>query len=283
MSRTDAFEAQRPRLFAIAYRMLGSAAEADDVLQDAWLRWQGADGAAIESEPAWLSTVVTRLCLDRSKSARARRERYVGPWLPEPVRTGDAERVDPESISMAFLVMLERLSPVERAAYLLHEVFDYGHGEVAAMLGKEEAACRQIYHRAKSRLQEGRARFAPSRAEHERLLRAFADALARGDLGGLEATLAADATLWADSGGKVPAAARRPVAGAHAIAQFFAGLARKFPPGPDQRFEVVDVNGWPALVGRRDGAANFVLSIETDGERILAIRNVVNPDKLARV
>jgi len=281
MSRTETFEAQRKRLFAIAYRMLGSAAEADDVVQDAWLRWEAADGDAIESESAWLSTVVTRLSLDRLKSARLTRESYVGPWLPEPVRT--EERVDPESISMAFLVMLERLTPVERAAYLLHEVFDYNHAEVAAMLDKEEATCRQIYHRAKSHLQEGRARFAPSRDDHERILLAFAGALARGDLRALEQTLAKDATLFADSGGKVPAAARRPVQGAHAIAQFFIGLFRKFPPGPEQRLELVEVNGWPALVGRRDGVANFALSIETDGDQILAIRNVVNPDKLARV
>jgi len=281
MNQTDSFQAERARLFAIAYRMLGSAAEAEDVLQDAWLRWQAADVAAIESAPAWLSTVVTRLSLDRLKSARRTREEYVGPWLPEPVRTD--EPVDPESISMAFLVLLERLSPVERAAYLLHEVFDYGHAEVAAMLGKEEAACRQIHHRAKERVRAGRPRFAPSRGEHERLLRAFAAALTRGDLGALEATLAADATLYADSGGKVPAAARRPVQGAHAIAQFFAGLVRKFPPAADQRFDVIEVNGWPALVGRRAGAANFVLSIEVDGDKIVAIRNVVNPDKLARV
>jgi len=281
MSRTEAFEAQRKRLFAIAYRMLGSAAEADDVVQDAWLRWEAADGDAIESESAWLSTVVTRLSLDRLKSARLTRETYVGPWLPEPVRT--EQPVDPESISMAFLVMLERLTPVERAAYLLHEVFDYNHAEVAAMLDKEEATCRQIYHRAKSHLQEGRARFAPSRADHQRLVLAFAEALARGDLRALEATLARDATLFADSGGKVPAAARRPVHGAHAIAQFFIGLFRKFPPGPDQRLELVEVNGWPALVGRRDGVTNFVLNIETDGEEILAIRNVVNPEKLLRV
>jgi RNA polymerase sigma-70 factor (ECF subfamily) len=280
MNRTEVFQSQRARLFAIAYRMLGSAAEAEDVLQDAWLRWEAADG--IDSPPAWLSTVVTRLSLDRLKSAQRTRETYVGPWLPEPVRT-DAEPVDPESISMAFLVMLERLTPVERAAYLLHEVFDYSHAEVAAMLEREEATCRQIYHRAKSHLQQGRARFAPSRAEHERLLRAFADALARGDVGALEATLATDATLYADSGGKVPAAARKPLQGGHAIAQFFAGLVRKFPPAADQRYEVVEVNGWPALVGRRADGTNFALSIETDGDKIFAIRNVVNPDKLARV
>jgi len=280
MSRLEAFQALRPLLFAIAYRMLGVAAEADDVLQDAWLRWQ-ATTAPIESDKAWLSTVVTRLCLDRLKSARATREEYVGPWLPEPVAT-DA-RVDPDSISMAFLVLLERLTPVERAAYLLHEVFDYSHAEVAAILGKEIPACRQIFHRAQARVHEGRPRFSPTRAEHERLLQVFADALMSGQLDALEHALASDATLWADSGGKVRGAARQPIHGATHIAAFFAGLLRKFPPGPGQTFEVIDINGWPALVGRLHGAANLVLSIDTDGERIIAIRNVVNPDKLGRI
>jgi RNA polymerase sigma-70 factor (ECF subfamily) len=281
MNRTDTFQSNRARLFAIAYRMLGSAAEAEDVLQDSWLRWEAADRVAIESEKGWLSTVVTRLCLDRLKSAQVQRVEYVGPWLPEPLKT--EEPVDPGTISMAFLVLLERLTPVERAAYLLHEVFDYSHAEVAAMLEKEEAACRQIYHRAKARIREGRPRFSPSRAEHERLLRTFAGAMRNGDLEVLQQTLAKDATLWADSGGKVPSAARRPLHGAHAIALFFTGLLRKFPPGPDQTFEILELNGSPALVGRRDRLANFVLSIETDGKKIVAIRNVVNPEKLQRI
>ncbi|WP_146649334.1 RNA polymerase sigma-70 factor [Labilithrix luteola] len=281
MNRTDSFQSYRPLLFAIGYRMLGSAAEAEDVLQDAWLRWEAADPAEIESEKAWLSTVVTRLCLDRLKSARMTREQYVGPWLPEPVKT--EVRIDPDSISMAFLVLLERLTPVERAAFLLHEVFEYSHGEVAAMLGEQEATCRQFFHRAQARIREGRPRFSPSRADHERLLRTFAEALMKGDLDVLEKTLSEDATLWADSGGKVRAAARRPVHGAHAIALFFAGVVRKFPHGPDQSFEILDVNGWPAVVGRSNGIANLVLSIETDGEKITAVRNVVNPEKLRRV
>jgi RNA polymerase sigma-70 factor (ECF subfamily) len=281
MDRTASFETHRAHLFAIAYRMLGSAAEAEDVLQEAWLRRDATNATNIQSEKAWLSTVVTRLCLDKLKSARAQREEYVGPWLPERIRT--EERVDPDSISMAFLVLLEQLTPVERAAYILREVFDYSHGEVAATLDVEEATCRKIYQRARDRIREGRPRFSPSRAEHERLLRTFAGAMMNGDLSALEQTLAKDATLWADSGGKVPAAARRPLHGAHEIALFFTGLLRKFPPGPDQTFEVVDVNGWPALVGRRTGAANLVLSIESDGEKIVAIRNVVNPEKLQSI
>jgi len=277
----DAFQAHRSLLLAIAYRMLGSAAEAEDVLQDAWLRWQRVEPGTVGSVRAWLSTAVTRLSLDRLKAARVRREAYDGPWLPEPLRT--EERVDPDSISMAFLVLLERLTPLERAAYLLHEVFEYSHAEIAAILERQEAACRQLFHRAQARVREGRPRFAASRAEHEGLLRAFTEALMKGDLRGLEHTLARDATLWADAGGKVPGAARRPVHGAHAIALFFSGILRKFPPGPDQTFDVLDVNGWPALVGRRGGVANLVLSIETDGSRIIAVRNVVNPDKLRHV
>jgi RNA polymerase sigma-70 factor (ECF subfamily) len=280
-NRIDSFQSYRPLLFAIGYRMLGSAAEAEDVLQDAWLRWEAADPTEIESEQAWLATVVTRLCLDRLKSARVTREEYVGPWLPEPVKT--EERIDPDSISMSFMVLLERLTPLERAAYLLHEVFDYSHAEVAQVLEKEEATCRQIFHRAQAHVREGRPRFTPSRADHERLLRTFAEAMMKGDVQILEKTLAEDATLWADSGGKVKAAARRPVHGAHEIALFFAGLVRKFPPGTDQSFEVLEVNGWPALVGRRDGVANLVLNIETDGEKITAVRNVVNPEKLRRI
>src|SRR5258708_37263758 len=208
MDRTASFESHRAHLFSVAYRMLGSAAEAEDILQEAWLRWEAADPAAIQSETAWLSRVVTRLCLDRLKSAHVQREQYVGPWLPQPIRT--EERVDPDSISMPFLVILEQLTPVERAAYLLHEVFDYSHGEVAGMLDKKEATCRQIYHRARARIREGRPRFSPSRAEHERLLRTFAGAMMNGDLSALEQTLAKDATLWPDSVGKVPAPARRP-------------------------------------------------------------------------
>jgi RNA polymerase sigma-70 factor (ECF subfamily) len=284
MNPTQSFEAHRSLLFAIAYRMLGSAAEAEDVVQDAWLRWQAADSTTIESSRAWLSTVVTRLCLDRLKSARTQREEYVGPWLPEPVKTDErAETSDPDSISMAFLVLLERLTPLERAAYLLHEVFDYGHAEVAATLDKEEATCRQLFHRAQTRIREGRPRFSPSRAEHERILRAFADAMTRGDLDDLRQTLAEDATLWADSGGKVTGAARRPVLGGRAIALFFTGVFKRFPPPPRQTFEILSVNGWPALVGRYEGIANVVLSIETDGERIIAVRNVINPDKLTRI
>lgn len=279
MTPVEQFQEHRRTLVAIAYRMLGSAAEAEDAVQDAWLRWQSADHAAIRSARAWLSKVVVRLCIDRLESARARRETYPGTWLPEPVAT--SAPVDLESISQGFLVLLERLSPVERAVFLLHQVFDYAHAEIAEMLGTTEAASRQSLRRARQHVAEGKARFESSRATHERLLRAFMGALAAGDVAALTSVLAEDAILYGDGGGKVRGAILRPVVGGERIARFFTGLLAKFPPAPDLAVEVRDVNGWPALVGRTGAGVSFVIGIETDGARITAIRNVVNPDKLA--
>lgn len=270
------FEAHRSLLFAIAYRMLGSRSEAEDMVQETFLRWQAAPRDEVESARAYLSTIVTRLCLDQLRSARARRETYVGPWLPEPLRT--AEPVDPQSISLAFLVLLERLSPVERAVYLLHEVFEYSHGEVAAMVGKEEAACRQLFHRARAHIDERRPRFAASRAEHERLLTGFLGAVQAGDLEALRGMLAKDAISWSDGGGK-RLAARNLVHGADAIARLFVGIARKADAAGEAEF--AEVNGWPALVLRRDGQVTDVLGIETDGAQIHAVHLICNPDKLA--
>ncbi len=275
----ESFEAHRPSLLAIAYRMLGSAAEAEDIVQEAWLRWQGTAREAVRSERAFLSTVVTRLCLDRLKSARASREEYVGPWLPEPVRTDT--QVDPESISLAFLVLLESLSPIERAVYLLHEVFGYSHAEVAEMVGKEEAACRQILHRARDHIHARRPRFAPSKEAHERLVTGFMSACLSGDLAGLKSLLADDVTSWSDGGGKIRGAALNAVRGADAVARLFLGLGKKAPAGITP--ELAEVNGWPALVLRLNGVAFDVISFETDGERIHAIRSVLNPEKLTRL
>ncbi len=275
----ESFEAHRPSMIAIAYRMLGSVAEAEDIVQEAWLRWQAAAREGVRSDRAFLSTVVTRLCLDRLKSARANREQYVGPWLPEPVRTDMP--VDPESISLAFLVLLESLSPVERAVYLLHEVFGYSHSEVARMVGKEEAACRQSLHRARAHIQARRPRFAPSKEAHERLVTGFMSACLSGDLEGLERLLAHDVTSWADGGGKVRGAALNPVRGAESVARLFLGIMKKAPAGIVP--ELTEVNGWPALVLWLDGAVFDVMSFETDGEHIHAIRSVLNPEKLARV
>ncbi len=273
-----AFETHRPALVAIAYRMLGSAAEAEDIVQEAWLRWQAAPRDEVRSGRAFLSTVVTRLCLDHLKSARTNREVYVGPWLPEPVRTDS--QVDPETISVAFLVLLESLTPVERAVYLLHEVFGYSHAEVSQMVGKEEATCRQLLHRAREHLQARRPRFAPSKQAHERLVVGFLSACASGDLEGLKRLLSEDVTAWADGGGKA-AAATRPVQGADAVARMYIGIVKKAAPGVE--VEIAEVNGWPSVVVRLNGAVFDVISLETDGERIHAIRAVLNPDKLTRV
>ncbi|WNG41514.1 RNA polymerase sigma-70 factor [Archangium violaceum] len=275
----ESFEAHRPSMIAIAYRMLGSVAEAEDIVQEAWLRWQAAAREGVRSDRAFLSTVVTRLCLDRLKSAQVTREEYVGPWLPEPVRTDT--QVDPESISLAFLVLLESLSPVERAVYLLHEVFGYSHSEVAEMVGKEEAACRQILHRARDHIRARRPRFAPSKESHERLVTGFMSACVTGDLEGLKNLLAHDVTSWADGGGKVRGAARNPVHGADAVARLFLGIMKKVPAGVVP--ELAEVNGWPGLVLRLNGAVFDVISFETDGDHIHAIRSVLNPDKLARI
>jgi RNA polymerase sigma-70 factor (ECF subfamily) len=191
------FEAHRPLLFGIAYRMLGDRAAAEDIVQEAFLKTR--DAPALDSPKAWLSTVVTRLCLDQLKSARARRESYVGPWLPEPLPTDD--KIDRETISMAFLVLLETLSPVERAVFLLHEVFDYSHAEVADIVGKEEVAVRQILHRAKSHVVARRPRFSGSREQHQRLLMGFVQACTVGDVDGLKQLLADDVVSLSDGGG----------------------------------------------------------------------------------
>jgi RNA polymerase sigma-70 factor (ECF subfamily) len=281
-AEAHAFEAHRAALASIAYRMLGSASEAEDVVQEAWLRWQTTPHEEIRSARAYLSKVVTRLCLDRLKSANARRETYVGPWLPEPVRTStdDEPLALAESISLAFLVLLESLGPVERAVYLLHEVFDYGHAEVAEIVGRDEVACRQILHRARKALAARRPRFAPSKEAHHRMLGAFAAACASGNAAALEGLLAEEITSWGDGGGKA-FAARRPLHGAQQVARAWIGFHRTAP--PDTVVAVEEINGWPALVVRVGGKPAGVVSLETDGEQIFAIRSVVNPDKLARL
>lgn len=276
MASIEPFQAARPRLVSIAYRMLGSTSDAEDAVQEAWLRWQDSDESTIDNPEAWLSAVVSRLCLDKLKALRVRRETYSGPWLPEPVVS---ERpVDRESISLAFMVVLERLSPSERAVYLLHRVFDYKHREIAHALQMSEAAVRQAFHRAEQHIAEHKPRFAPSTEDHQRLLSAFGAALVGGDLQALTQLLAKDAALYADGGGKVQAAPA-PILGGERVAAFLHGLLHAFS-SPRQTYEVRPVNGWPTLVGRLDGTVNAIISIETDGQRIRAIHNVRNPEKL---
>ena len=277
------FQALRPHLFSVAYRMLGSAAEAEDVVQDAWLRAASAPGD-LDSARAWLTTVVTRLCLDRLKSARARREEYVGPWLPEPVPTEAVETAEDqvarrESVTMAFLVLLETLTPAERAAFLLREVFEIDYDEVARALEMTPAAVRQLVHRAKVRVAEGRPRF-PAPPERQReIVSRFFEAVRQGDPALLQKHLAADVVFAADSGGRA-AAVRRQVTGVRAVSRLMAGIWR-YSADPAWRTEVADINGETALVVILAGRLETVFIFSTDADRITAIRAVRNPEKLA--
>ncbi|MGP3979538.1 RNA polymerase sigma-70 factor [Streptomyces sp. KR80] len=279
----EEFEAHRPRLFGLAYRMLGSAEEAEDAVQDAYLRFSRADRTAIEAPAAWLAKVVTNLCLNRLTSARARRERYVGTWLPEPVVTSDGslgplESVEQrDAVSLAMLVLLERLTPTERAVYVLREAFAYGHREIASVLGLSEANCRQLHRRAVQRIDAAESRFAAAPERQEELVRTFITAARVGDLAGLEKLLAADVTWWSDGGGKV-SAARRPVEGREKVVRFLVGLSERFLAGVD--FTLAEVNGAPAVLARSDGTLLGVVAFDYRDGVISAVRAVVNPDKL---
>ena len=282
---TLTFDSHRRRLQGIAYRMLGTVAEAEEVVQDAWLRWHEADKAGFDSAEAWLVTVVTRLSIDRLRAAKVQREHYIGAWMPEPTLT-DApatpeqllERAD--NVSVAFLAVLERLAPEARAAFLLREVFDADYEEVARTLGKSEAACRQLVHRAKAQVQEARPRFQVSRETHQRLLQAFADAAARGSLQDLKALLAEDVELIGDGGGKVQTFSKV-LRGSQRLAQLYFALWRRM--GPAVRMELVDINGEPGLLRFLDGQLESAQTFEIEGERIVRIRAQRNPDKLARI
>lgn len=286
---TAAFEAERGQLFGIAYRMLGSVHEAEDVLQDAWLRWRAADRAEVERPAAYLVRLVTRLCIDVLRSARARRMEYVGPWLPEPLVEANVDDLSfdaaahqglADDLSQAFLLMLERLSPTERAVFLLKESFGFSYRDIAPVVGKTEENCRQIDRRAHQRLADG-GRVRPAEpAVHERLLYSFLRATRDGDVDGLLAVLAADVVTYSDGGGKVTAA-RRPVEGASNVARFLAGLAAKAPPGTE--FRIARVNGRPGLLTFVGGALFNVLTIYVEDGRIRRIFVVLNPDKLPRL
>ncbi|MCA1688304.1 MAG: RNA polymerase sigma-70 factor [Actinobacteria bacterium] len=279
---SEVFDRHRPLLFSIAYRMLGSVMDAEDVVQEAFLRWQRASEAEVRSPKAYLSAVVTRLSIDQLRSARARREEYVGPWLPEPLPTGpapDTAAVD-ESLSMAFLVLLESLNPTERAVFLLREVFDYDYEEISHLVGKSEANCRQIARRARDSVAARRPRFERSPEQEERLVERFVEACASGDLEGLVSLLSDDITVWSDGGGRV-AAARRPIHGPDRVARFFLGLVSKAP--PTFVASPVRINGGPGIVGYAGGRPLNVLAFDVADGRIRAIRIVVNPEKLRAV
>ena len=283
MTATDwngtTFEAHRPLLFSIAYRMLGSASEAEDVVQDAWLRARQDEHADVRSARAYLTTIVTRLCIDHLRSAERTRMEYPGPWLPEPVAEPNQESAEmAASLTTAFLVMLEHLSPIERAVFLLREVFDLDFDEVARSVGKTEANTRQILTRARGRLRDPHPRFTASRRESEEIVRHFRHACMTGDVDELMAVLHADATLLTDGGGKA-SAATRPVLGADRIAKFVLGYAGKVQ-WSDSDYQLVTVNGMPGLLMRHPLAGTGTYSFDIVGGRVRAIYVVRNPDKL---
>ena len=276
----------RPLMFSIAYRMTGSISDAEDIVQEAFLRLTRVlrDGATIESPKAYLATATTRLAISHLRSARVRRESYVGAWLPEPLIAdtdpGPAERAEmSDSLSMAFLVLLESLTPTERAVFLLHEVFGYDYKEIAGITGKSEANCRQILTRARHHVDEGKPRFETSRQQREEVARRFFDAAAGGDMNGLLELLAPDVTMVGDGGGKAWATAR-PVHGAQQVARFMLGLYRQGPKW-GATVELAWVNGQPGAVTHdRDGRVINVFALDIADGVVQAIRSVVNPDKL---
>ena len=283
------FGEQRPRLLRLAYRMLGSVAEAEDVLQEAWLRWQAADRTELREPAAFLTTVVTRLCLDQIKSARARRESYVGAWLPEPLL--DSQWVEPatpaedaQEISMALMLLLERLSPLERAAFLLHDAFDIEFAEVARILGRSNEAVRRLASRAREQLQrsEVKPRYAVSERQGAELARAFRAASLAGDIPGLQKLLADHAVLISDGGGLKPAALF-PVVGAGKVARLFDRIAGKLGRDRDPAIEVVRVNGMPGFVTLEVDGTLQTTALQIEEGRITAIYVTRNPEKLRHV
>jgi len=284
-SATALFERHRPRLFGLAYRMLGTPADAEDVLHDAWLRLHAQDLAALDDVEAWLVTVTTRLALDRLRRIKGEREHYPGPWLPEPLLPQD-EQPDAavergESLTLSFLLLLERLSPDERAAFLLHEVFDYSHAEAAAILGIAEDASRQRVHRAKSRLREGRPRFRMDETVQQRLLQRFVAAMTEPSLDTLQALFAEDAVHVSDGGG-LARATLRPLHGAGRLARLYLQLAHILH-DVNPRYEMVRLNGAPALLIHEGETLATAMWIECDDERITAIHALRHPGKLARL
>lgn len=274
----------RPRLLGLGYRMLGDLHEAEDLVQEAYLRWFQGDHDEVQSPEAWLLTVVSRLAVDRLRRAKTARAAYIGQWLPEPVATteptdrGVERRQD---LSMAMLMMLERLAPEERAAFVLREVFDTGYGEIAGILQRSEAAVRQMVHRARERVRAGQPRFAAPADARGELLRRFLDALAADDQEAVLALLAPDVTFTSDSGGKIAGAGRNVIIGADRVVRLLVGLEQKY--GTLFENHITRLNGEPAVVSFYQDAVGFTTAIETDGDRITAFYRVLNPDKLGWV
>lgn len=278
--KVEIFREHRPRLFGIAYRMLGIRDDAEDILQEAYIRWHKADAEEIETPEGWLVTVVSRLSIDRLRKASVERETYIGPWLPEPILTGlsPAEEMEMASdLSIAFLVMLERLSPIERAVFLLHDIFDRGYDEIARIVGKSEAAARQMIHRARERVRRDKTRFKADDAERRRLVRQFAAATAAADEQSLLGLFAEDVMLMSDGGGVV-SAAKKIVYGRKRLANLFSVTARKY----DVKIEffLSEINGELGVITFVDGVVEGVNTFEIESGEIIALYRVMNPEKL---
>ena len=285
----ESFENYRPYLFSIAYRMLGSAMDAEDMVQETYIRYQATQLETIHSLKAYLTTILTRLCMDQLQLARRKREQYVGPWLPEPILTEEMpevanpeQRVETEeSISLAFMVLLEQLQPFERAVFLLREVFEYEFVEIATMLEKSEAACRRSFSRAKQHLVSRRPRFPQAPDMHRQLLTSFLAAVQSGEMSTLTNLLSENVVLWADGGGKIKQAALRPIRGRDAVARFSLGTRRFWP--VDARVELEEVNGQVALIVRTGEKAFSILTMDVEEGQIQTIRVLANPEKLVRI
>jgi RNA polymerase sigma-70 factor (ECF subfamily) len=282
VSDAETFEAQRPRLTRLAYRMLGSLADAEDTVQDAWLRWTRTDADEVRDPTAWLVRATTRLCVDRLRAARAAREAYKGPWLPEPLIEDPVDPVErAEDISVAFLVALERLSPLERAVLILHDVLDEDYGAIAETLGREEAACRQLLSRARAHIRQARPRFGVTQDEVKRLANAFMDAMSRNDPAALSELLAEDAILVTDGGGK-RAAALRPLVGRADILRLLERLIWRGTWKPPTKVRITHINGQlGAVLADAEGLTTFVAEVDGEG-RLAAIYVQRNPEKLGR-
>ena len=281
MGSSAAFESARPRLFGLAYRMLGSRADAEDIVQEAYIRWHQTEADTVRNAEAWLVTTATRLAIDRLRALKAEREAYTGPWLPEPLiapEPPDREVELASDLSVAFMVLLERLAPEERAAFLLHDVFECGYAEIARLLGKTEAASRQIVHRARGRVRGEQPRFHASEAARVRLLKTFVAAMEARDEQTLARLFAPDATWTADGGGKA-AAGPRPIEGVEAILKLLLGLQRRFS-REGVTIHLGTVNGETGLLVRLNGRVGAAISVVIDGGRIAQAYAIVNPDKL---
>jgi RNA polymerase sigma-70 factor (ECF subfamily) len=285
MNHLETFNQHRSLLFAIAYRMLGTVTDAEDMVQETFLRWQQTTAATVKSAKTYLSTIITRLCIDHLRSARVRREQYVGPWLPEPILTQQTD--DPSAqieladlLSIAFLVMLERLSPIERAVFLLRDVFEYDYDEIAQMVGKSPANCRQILRRSRQHITAQRPRFPVSHQQQEQITATFLEASTQGNLQGLLALLAKDVTFWSDGGGQV-AAALKPLHGAMKVARFLLAIRNKWL--STAIAQIIEINGQPGIITLANGCVHSVTTFEIVNGSIRSIYIVRNPEKLKQM